>query len=419
MKMKHRGSEPVVVKGREGYKYILSNNKKLIDLSGGTLAQTLSNTEKILGNENIRDKKYFLPSYGFSTKEIEETEKRIIELVSDEYSDIIWASSGSDAVEIACSLLEEMFKEEKGYLSNQYVIRDKEFHGNTFLANTLSRRSYKSGNLLGKNKRQIVIPQPKCRKCVYVKKCQAQCIKKLELGRIIKQNESVNGVILEPVPITGDTLNIGVKYYEELISKFTKNDIPIVFDEILSGCYRCGDLSYSKYLNNKPDIILLSKGLTAGLYPISAVILKLGFVKKYSKLSKFRYGHTYGITPLAEHIVRNVMDRHIELKNKGRLKNICDMIKKIAEKKVKPNESKYVIDYYKTIMRIGILDRTLLAKFREYLKKRNIYIYNTIQRIDARTEATYFIVAPYYDCELKKMYKILSDILENIEKNSK
>ena len=64
----------------------------------------------------------------------------------------------------------------------------------------------------------------------------------------------------------------------EFLNKFLKilkdRDVLIIFDEVMTGFYRTGSMFALNQLDVKPDIIALSKGLSAGFLPLSITMCK-------------------------------------------------------------------------------------------------------------------------------------------------
>ena len=89
----------------------------------------------------------------------------------------------------------------------------------------------------------------------------------------------------------------------------------LIFDEIQTGIGRTGYLLASNMENVQPDMTLLGKSLSGGLYPISAVLTSR---KIMDVIKPGEHGSTYGGNPLAAQIVLASMQ---ELFNQPLIKN--------------------------------------------------------------------------------------------------
>jgi ornithine--oxo-acid transaminase len=74
----------------------------------------------------------------------------------------------------------------------------------------------------------------------------------------------------------------------------------LIDDEIQTGIGRAGFPLYTNYMDIKPDIVLLGKSLSGGLYPISAVLTSREIM---DQIKPGEHGSTYGGNPLAAQIV--------------------------------------------------------------------------------------------------------------------
>jgi adenosylmethionine-8-amino-7-oxononanoate aminotransferase len=99
----------------------------------------------------------------------------------------------------------------------------------------------------------------------------------------------------------------GMKIYEaeqlnQLLKTLKAHGIICIADEVMTGFGRTGNLFASSYMDEKPDIICLSKGLTGGTMAmgVTACSKKIhdAFVSD-DKLKTFFHGHSYTANPLA------------------------------------------------------------------------------------------------------------------------
>lgn len=111
------------------------------------------------------------------------------------------------------------------------------------------------------------------------------------------------GIILEPL-IQGAS---GMRMYSpEFLDKLTaiaqSYGTLVIFDEVMTGFGRTGKLFAMEYCSVKPDIVTLSKGLTAGVLPMGLTITSDEIFESF--LSKetargFLHGHSFTGNPLA------------------------------------------------------------------------------------------------------------------------
>ena len=81
-------------------------------------------------------------------------------------------------------------------------------------------------------------------------------------------------VILETIPATLGMLIPSTEYLQQVRSVCDKNGALLILDEVQSGLGRTGKLWAFEHFEVVPDIVVIGKGLSGGLYPISATVLR-------------------------------------------------------------------------------------------------------------------------------------------------
>ena len=94
-----------------------------------------------------------------------------------------------------------------------------------------------------------------------------------------------------------------IGYLEKLREICTKNNILLIFDEVITGFGRLGDSFASERFKVIPDMITMAKGITNATVPMGAVgvnskIYQTLIKKKKEKIELF-HGYTYSGHPLA------------------------------------------------------------------------------------------------------------------------
>jgi len=81
-------------------------------------------------------------------------------------------------------------------------------------------------------------------------------------------------VILETVPATLGIVIPPPGYLEAVREFCTKQDIILIMDEVQTGLGRTGRLWGFEHFSIIPDIVVIGKGLSGGIYPISATVVR-------------------------------------------------------------------------------------------------------------------------------------------------
>ena len=88
----------------------------------------------------------------------------------------------------------------------------------------------------------------------------------------------------------------------ELLQFVQSKNILCIADEVMTGFGRTGKLFASEYMECKPDIICLSKGLTGGTMALGVTACSHKIYEAYlddDKLKTFFHGHSFTANPLA------------------------------------------------------------------------------------------------------------------------
>jgi len=232
--------------------------------------------------------------------------KRLSSLFDDKLPKVFYADNGSSAIEVAIKMSYHYWynndKKEKnlfGYITGAY-------HGETIGALsvgdlTLYKKSYSP--LLIKT---LPLPGPDCFRCSYGKtrdNCNAECFEKTK-ENMDKNKDNLSAIIIEPIVQCANGMSIYPPIFLKKIRDYTeKNDIHLICDEIASGFGRTGKMMASHHANIIPDFVTVSKGLTGGFLPLSAVLTKekiySAFYGTYVEQKAFLHSHSYTGNPLA------------------------------------------------------------------------------------------------------------------------
>jgi 4-aminobutyrate aminotransferase-like enzyme len=102
-----------------------------------------------------------------------------------------------------------------------------------------------------------------------------QCISKIE-GLI--STYDIAGVIVEPIQGAAGFIFPKDSFLPKLSALCTKHNVNLIMDEIQAGFGRAGSFFAFQYYGVKePDIVLLSKSIAGGYFPVSAVIARADF----------------------------------------------------------------------------------------------------------------------------------------------
>ncbi|MHB1110433.1 MAG: omega-aminotransferase AptA [Devosia sp.] len=126
-----------------------------------------------------------------------------------------------------------------------------------------------------------------------------------ELERIVTLHDpsTIAAVIVEPVAGSTGVLIPPKGYLQKLREITRKHGILLIFDEVITGFGRLGTPFAADYFGITPDIMVTAKGLTNGVIPMGAVLVKSeihdAFMQGPEHMIEFMHGYTYSGNPIA------------------------------------------------------------------------------------------------------------------------
>lgn len=110
------------------------------------------------------------------------------------------------------------------------------------------------------------------------------------------KDPNVCAFMVEPIQGEGGIVVPSAGYLTKVRELCTKYNVLMIADEIQTGLCRTGKRLCCDHENVRPDMVVLGKALSGGLYPISAVLADNHVM---SEVEPGTHGSTYGGNPLA------------------------------------------------------------------------------------------------------------------------
>lgn len=126
-----------------------------------------------------------------------------------------------------------------------------------------------------------------------------------DLDRLVALHDASNiaALIVEPVAGSAGILPPPAGYLERLREICTKHGILLIFDEVITAFGRIGDAFGAQRFGVTPDIITIAKGLTNGVVPMGAVVVRNevhdAFMQGPEHAIELFHGYTYSGHPVA------------------------------------------------------------------------------------------------------------------------
>ena len=202
-------------------------------------------------------------------------------------------NSGAEAVETAIKAARKWAYTVKGVPYNQaeILVFSQNFHGRTTtIVGFSSDEQYRSG--FGPFAPGFVL---------------------LEYGDIQAVRDAMNpnvaGVLIEPIQGEGGIIIPPDGYLAEISNLCREHSALLMMDEIQSGLGRTGKMFAYEYENIRPDVLILGKALSGGLYPVSVMLADNEVMDVFTPGD---HGSTFGGNPVAAAVGRAALDVIVE-----------------------------------------------------------------------------------------------------------
>ncbi|WP_233131693.1 adenosylmethionine--8-amino-7-oxononanoate transaminase [Robiginitalea sediminis] len=216
----------------------------------------------------------------------------LIEILPDNQEKVFFSDNGSTAVEVALKMaLQYHFNQ--GRKKDLLLAFESGFHGDTFGALSVSGLSVYNGPFDGMALEVFRIPPP-------VEADPQQTL--AQLGKWVDTGR-VAAFIYEPLVQGAAAMKTHhPEGLDRILGFLRTRGVLLVADEVMTGFGKTGTCFASEQLRVKPDLICLSKALSAGLLPLAVTTCTQEVYDAFyaDEVAKgFFHGHTYTANPLA------------------------------------------------------------------------------------------------------------------------
>lgn len=234
------------------------------------------------------------------------------------YDKFLPMNTGAEAVETAIKICRKWAYEQKGLAENtaKIIVCENNFHGRTTTIVSFSIDTDARTHFGPFTPGFIIIPYNDTD----------------ALKNILNENPDVAGFLVEPIQGEAGALVPDDGYLKRCYELCREHHILFIADEIQTGVARTGRLLACDYEEVHPDILILGKALSGGVYPVSGVLSSNEIM---DVLQPGQHGSTFGGNPLAatvaisalevvrdERLAENAMELGIYFRNE--MEKLCN-----------------------------------------------------------------------------------------------
>jgi len=273
---------PVVLDKGEGVFVWDVEGKKYYDfLSAYSAVNQGHSHPKIVDALVNQAKKLALTSRAFYNSNLGEYEKKITTLFG--FDKVLPMNSGAEAVETAVKLARKWSYEVKGISENaaKIVVCENNFHGRTTTIVSFSNDPDANKNYGPFTPGFVKIPYNDLSALEEVLKNDAQ---------------NIAAFLVEPIQGEAGVYVPDENFLKNALELCKKYNVLFIADEVQTGIARTGKLIACHHEEVQPDILILGKALSGGMYPVSAVLANDEIM---NVIKPGQHGSTFGGNPIA------------------------------------------------------------------------------------------------------------------------
>jgi len=198
------------------------------------------------------------------------------------FDKVLPMNTGAEAVETALKLCRKWAYEVKGIHENlaQIIVCENNFHGRTTTIISFSNDESARKNF-GPFTDGFI-------------KIEYDNLEALE--KTLESSKNIAGFLVEPIQGEAGVYVPSEGYLAKAKALCEKHNVLFIADEVQTGIARTGKLLAVHHENVQPDILILGKAISGGIYPVSAVLANNEIM---NVIKPGQHGSTFGGNPVA------------------------------------------------------------------------------------------------------------------------
>ena len=234
-----------------------------------------------------------------------ELAERLVALLPPQLSRVYYSDNGSTAVEVALKMARQYWINREEPKRATFVALRHAYHGDTVGAMSASEASIFTQPFEPMLFDVVRAHPPYCYRCplgLERSTCDIDCLGDLE-ARLREQGPAVAAVLVEPMLQGAGGMIVWPREFLAGVRRLCDQfGTLMIADEVLTGFGRTGPMFACEHASVTPDIMCLSKALTAGYLPLGATIATEAIYEAFLSTDRTRtffHGHSFTANPLA------------------------------------------------------------------------------------------------------------------------
>jgi adenosylmethionine-8-amino-7-oxononanoate aminotransferase len=228
--------------------------------------------------------------------------EKILQQLPDGFRKVFYSDNGSTAVEIALKMAYQYWLNKGEKNRKRFIAFEKGYHGDTFGAMSVGKQSgfYSSFEDLLFSVDMFAYPATWLGDELVIEKEQHIL---LQLENYLKQHGlDTAALIIEPLVQGASGMRMCTsRFLTQLEALVRSYGVLIIYDEVMTGFGRTGEIFACKKASTTPDIICLAKGISGGFLPMAATICHQEIYENFlgdTFARALAHGHSFTANPL-------------------------------------------------------------------------------------------------------------------------
>lgn len=224
---------------------------------------------------------------------------RLAQQLPGDLNRVFYSDNGSTAVEVALKIALQA-AHNRGEARTRLLAFEGGYHGDTFGAMSAGASSGFYAPFQDKLFDVTFLPYP----ATWEGDPAVEAKEKAALNALdAALGEDVAAILLEPLLQGAAGMRLTrPAFVDEVMRRVRGAGALVIFDEVMTGFGRTGQLWAARHLQEAPDLMCLSKGLTGGFLPMGVTATTEALYRAFdgdSFAQAFAHGHSYTANPLA------------------------------------------------------------------------------------------------------------------------
>ncbi|MEX0716383.1 MAG: aspartate aminotransferase family protein [Planctomycetaceae bacterium] len=324
--MQEWSKQPLVMARADGVQYWDVHGKRYLDaLSGIYVVSVGHNNRRVIEAIHAQlDRLHFSPPMHGTNPVAIQLANLIAELAPGDLGAVKFQCGGSEVTEAAIKFARQYHRLTGNPGRYKIISRYLSWHGSTLgslaASGLASRKTVNEPLPAGF---MHVFP-PTCYRCPFGKEydggeCGITCATIVEQTIRMEDPATVAAIMVEPIGHTGGIIDPPPEYLPILRDICDRHGILLIFDEIITGTGRTGEMFAAETFGVTPDVICTGKGMSGGFIPISAMIARESLADTFwgptAENPGFVEGHTNEGHPVAcaaaIAVLREILERDL------------------------------------------------------------------------------------------------------------